>query len=122
MKAIKLTSSGSERERLKLKCMKALARAEEIKQLETWNIPANQNEVGKRHDLTAPLSDRTLPTREQVILLESSRLNGFIFSPWTSEPGEELFKPIEGSGFFMYDSLVIRSDFLILTLTAIHQI
>jgi calpain-7 len=104
MKAIKLAGSGLERERLKSKCMEVLGRAEEIKQVETWIMPADQNEQEERvHDLKAPLSDRVLPTREQVILLESSKLNGFIFSPWTSEPGEELFQLMEGNSSFLYD-------------------
>jgi calpain-7 len=108
MKAIKLASGGLERERLKSKCMKVLARAEEIKQLETWRVPANQNSrAGMVHDLNAPLSDRRLPTREQVILLESSKLHGFIFSPWNSEPGEEFFQSIEGNKSFLYDSSVL---------------
>jgi calpain-7 len=108
MKAIKLASSGLERERLKSKCMKALTRAEEIKQVETWKVPVNQNEqAGRMRDLYAPLSDRTLPTREQVILLRSSTVHGFIFNPWTSEPEEELFLPMEGNGSFLYDSSIL---------------
>jgi calpain-7 len=111
MKAIKLASTGSERERLKSKCMKVLARAEEIKQVETWDFPVKQkSQAGARHDLNAPFSDRALPTREQVILLESSKLHGFVFPPWTSEPEEELFQATGCSGSFLYDfSILINS-------------
>lgn len=122
MKAIKLASGASEKERLRSKCMKVLARAEEIKQVETWRIPENLDKrAGSIRTLTAPLSDRTLPTREQVILLESSKLHGFIFSPWTAEPEEELFQPMEGNESFLYDSFISRSYFLILTFIETRQ-
>jgi calpain-7 len=103
MKAIKLASSGSERERLKSKCMKVLARAEEIKQVQTWDVPVEQkSQAGMSHELNAPLSGRALPTREQVILLESSKLHGFVFPPWTSEPEGEFFQATGCNGFFLY--------------------
>ena len=107
MKAIKLASTGSERERLKSKCMKVLARAEEIKQVESWVIQKSQ--AGTSHDLNAPFSNRTLPTREQVILLESSNLHGFIFSPWTSEPEEE-FQATGCNGSFLYDLSILINN------------
>jgi calpain-7 len=107
MKAIKLANSGSERERLKSKCMKVLARAEEIKQVETWGVSIKQKgRAGMSYDLNAPLSNRTLSTREQVILLESSKLHGFVFTPWTSEPEEILFQAIGCNGSFLYDSSI----------------
>ena len=111
MKAIKLASTGFERERLKSKCMKVLARAEEIKQVETWDVPVKQkSQAGPSHDMSAPFSNRALPTREQVILLESSKLHGFVFSPWTSEPEEELFQDMGCNGSFLYDlSILIKN-------------
>lgn len=93
MKAIKLASGESDRERLKLKCMKLLARAEEIKKIEDWSMSGCPREQPPTEEpLRAPLSTRTLSTREQMILLESSRLNGSIFPPWTFNPGDDLFR------------------------------
>ncbi len=112
MKAIKLASSASERERLKSECMKVLARAEEIKQVETWDEPQKQkSQTRTSHELNAPLSHRVLTTREQVILLESSKLHGFVFSPWTSEPDEELFQAIGCNGYFLYDLPILIHNF-----------
>lgn len=108
MKAIKLASDGSERERLKSRCMKILARAEEIKQVETWDILVKQKgQAGASYDLNVPFSNRALSTREQVILLESSKLHGFVFSPWTSEPEEELFQAMGCNGSFLYDFSIL---------------
>jgi calpain-7 len=107
MKAIKLANSGSERERLQSKCMKVLARAEEIKQVETWGVSIKQkSQAGMSYDLNTPLSNRTLSTREQVILLESSKLHGFVFTPWTSEPEEKLFQAVGCNGSFLYGSSI----------------
>ena len=111
MKAIKLASTGSERERLKSKCMKVLARAEEIKQAENWDLPLKQKiEARTSHDMNAPFSNRALSTREQVILLESSKLHGFVFSPWTSEPEEELFQDTGCSGSFLYGLSILMGN------------
>ncbi|KAL9099158.1 MAG: hypothetical protein Q9163_005302 [Psora crenata] len=37
-------------------------------------------------DLREPQSKRDLSTREKIIILENSKLNGCIFAPWTTEP------------------------------------
>jgi calpain-7 len=113
MKAIKLASSRTERERLKSRCMKVLARAEEIKKLETWAVPLeHMNHTGMNQALKAPLSNRTLTTREQIILLESSKLHGFVFSPWISEPEEELFQALGCNEPFLYGSSTLINSVL----------
>ena len=100
MKAVKLASSASERERLKLKCMKLLARAEEIKMIEDWGMSGSSHESPSEKPLRAPLSTRTLSTKEQMILLEGSKLNGSVFPPWISEPGDQLFRRMaDGAGY-----------------------
>ena len=43
-----------------------------------------------------------LSTKEQVILLKSSRLNGFIFPPWTSPVDLDDFTLKKGEEQFMY--------------------
>lgn len=102
MKAIKLASGESDRERLKLNCMKLLARAEEIKKIEDWSMSGYPREQPPtKKPLRAPLSTRTLSTREQVILLESSRLNGSVFPPWTFEPGDDLFSSMTDETLYL---------------------
>jgi calpain-7 len=103
MKAIKLASSAAERDKLKAKCMRVLARAEEIKQMKSWSLPVSQGGMvtgGGR--LKAPSSLRALSTREEVILLESSKLHGFIFPPWQSDPTEEIFDLVGNGEFYTY--------------------
>ncbi|OAF58125.1 cysteine protease [Pseudogymnoascus destructans] len=87
MKAIKLANNSSERARLKEKGMNILARAEEIEKIEQWQ-PAisHTGAVITPSEISGmPQSRRQLSTREEVILLEGSKLHGLIFPPWRSE-------------------------------------
>jgi calpain-7 len=103
MKAIKLASSAAERDKLKAKCMRVLARAEEIKQMKNWSLPVNQDGMVTRgRRLKTPSSLRALSTREEVILLESSKLHGFIFPPWQSDPTEEFFDMVGNGEYYTY--------------------
>lgn len=45
---------------------------------------------------------RPLTTREKIILLEGSRLHGFVFPPWTSPPSPSEFEPSCGESLFLY--------------------
>lgn len=85
MKATKLASSDQERARLRGKCKKLLVKAEEIKAANTW-APAARSEP-----LKVPCSERAITRREEVILLEGSKLHGFIFPPWKSDPEDSVF-------------------------------
>ncbi|KFY11616.1 hypothetical protein V492_04361, partial [Pseudogymnoascus sp. VKM F-4246] len=98
MKAIKLATSSTERARLKEKCLNILARAEEIKKIEQWQpTMSHTGPVIMSSDTPkAPVSRRQLPTREEVILLEGSKLHGLIFPPWVSEPDEQEFAAPNG--------------------------
>ncbi|KFX85734.1 hypothetical protein V490_09442, partial [Pseudogymnoascus sp. VKM F-3557] len=93
MKAIKLANSSTERARLKEKCLNILAKAEEIKKIEQWQPQTgNTSTVRTPSEITrVPQSRRQLSTREEVILLEGSKLHGLIFPPWKSEPDEQEF-------------------------------
>jgi calpain-7 len=105
MKAFKLSSRESERVRLKGQCSKVLAIAEKIKQQNSWTVTSNgKKEKGPSPKiLKAPVSQRKLTTREEVIILESSKLHGFIFPPWTSDPQADSFcKEGKGEAQFMY--------------------
>ena len=103
MKAIKLSSSETERSRLKTQCQKVLAKAEEIKLREHWNWnpsnPQTSRELPKT--LKAPQSQRHLTTREEVILLEGSKLHGFVFPPWKSDPSPDAFERADDEAMFV---------------------
>jgi calpain-7 len=86
MKITKLASTDVERTRLRGKCKQLLSRAEEIKQSAQWTPVVNKEVL-----LKASVSGRQISRREEVILLEGSKLHGFIFPPWTNEPDESLF-------------------------------
>jgi calpain-7 len=97
MKAIKLASSESEKTRLKTKCMRLLARAEEIKQQKVWMLPVEERDNQQNGKvMEVLLSTRTLCTREKVILLEGSKLHGLVFPQWTSAPSGVLFDSTDG--------------------------
>lgn len=75
-----------EKARINRKCKALMLKAEEIKKSTTWPIkPASIF-------LKAPVSERTLSKHEEIILLEGSRLHGFIFPRWTSEPDDTIFE------------------------------
>jgi hypothetical protein len=103
MKAIKLASTGPERERLKSKCIEVLARAEEIKRVEIWSGRVEQTEQWRSKILLrAPVSDRELSTREEVIVLEGSKLHGLTFPPWILEPSDQLFQSTTHENLYVY--------------------
>lgn len=105
MKAIKLATTQSERGRLKQRCMSALARAEEIKKIKQWppSVGNANLTVLSPQPLKAPYSSRGLSTREEVILLEGSKLHGLLFPPWNIEPSDAEFKDFDGH-FYTYVS------------------
>ena len=86
MKAVKLAASDQERAKLRSKCKQLLSRAEEIKKSETWTP-----QKSKANPLKAPSSERAVTKAEQIILLEGSKLHGFIFPPWEDDPDESNF-------------------------------
>lgn len=52
--------------------------------------------------LKEPISTRKLATREQIILLEGSKLHGFAFWPWKSDPPATEFELRPGEHLFLY--------------------
>ncbi|KAJ5688618.1 Peptidase C2 calpain domain III [Penicillium macrosclerotiorum] len=82
MKALRLASS-DDKKQLDSKCKELLTRAERIKTAADWQSVARQNTI---ISLRAPTSKRKLTTREQIIVLEGAKLNGFIFPPWQRPP------------------------------------
>jgi hypothetical protein len=86
MKAVRLASSEQERTRLCSKCKQLLVRAEAIKKCDTWSPVMTT----KAH-LIGPSSKRSISTTEKIILLEGSKLQGFVFPPWHADPDESTF-------------------------------
>jgi calpain-7 len=87
MTATKHASSDRERARLRSKCQQLTLRAESIKQSASW-APLQSKEIS----LKAPVSQRAISKREEIILLEGSKLHGFIFPQWTSDPDDAAFE------------------------------
>ncbi|RDW83169.1 hypothetical protein BP5796_04660 [Coleophoma crateriformis] len=85
MKAAKLAAGDQERSRLRKKCKELLKKAEDIKASQSWTPTTGQE------TLLVPASQRAITRREEVILLEGSKLHGFIFPPWKSDPDDTTF-------------------------------
>lgn len=104
MKATKSASKAQDKARLQAKCMELVTRAEDIKTASQWPLP--------------PVSKRAITRTEEIILLEGSKLHGFIFPQWMSDPQDSVFEEAtNGSLIYMYlTSLLI--DIRILTVAA----
>ncbi|KAH9222893.1 hypothetical protein DL95DRAFT_354002 [Leptodontidium sp. 2 PMI_412] len=95
MKATGLASNDRAKARLRGKCKELLSRAEQIKKADVWTP------VKKDISLKAPVSQRAISRREEVILLEGSKLHGFIFPPWSSDPDDAIFEEdFNGSPYY----------------------
>lgn len=101
MKALKLASSLKEKQTLDAKCKELLAKAEQIKDAKVWK-PARLNSKNLVPPLKEPKSTRKLSTREEIILLEGAKLNGFLFPPWTAAPNPNEFELEHGEPKFVY--------------------
>jgi calpain-7 len=95
MRALQLTNIPEEKARLDVKCKELLTKAERIKGTRSWRPIAHQ-----LIKLNEPQSSRNLSNREQIILLESAKVNGFIFPPWTCPPEKADFDLKEGEPEF----------------------
>ncbi|PYH89250.1 cytosolic Ca2+-dependent cysteine protease [Aspergillus ellipticus CBS 707.79] len=97
MKALSLATTPIDRQSLDAKCKDWLTRAEKIKEAKDWQAVIRVHERSLLSRL--PKSTRKLTTREEIILLESAKLNGFIFPPWQSVPSPEDFQQDEQGPF-----------------------
>ncbi|KAL2863903.1 calpain-like protease PalBory [Aspergillus lucknowensis] len=99
MKALSLAISSKDRNVLDAKCKEWLTRAEKIKEAEDWRSAAHSRD--NRSTSWTLVSTRQLTTREEIIILEGAKLNGFIFPPWKVEPEiEEFNKGADGEELF----------------------
>lgn len=95
MRALRLAPA-DDRKRFDTKCKEALGRAEQIKSAAEWRSVARQRPVSK---LRPPTSKRKLTTREEIIILEGAKLNGFIFPPWNRQPSPADFVASDSQRF-----------------------
>ncbi|KAL4887728.1 hypothetical protein BJY04DRAFT_176497 [Aspergillus karnatakaensis] len=98
MKALSLASSSKDKNLLNAKCDEWFARAENIKKAEDWRSAAHFRD--RYYVPQVPASTRALTIREEIIILEGAKLNGFKFPPWKSDPSPEEFEKGAGDGLF----------------------
>ncbi|KKK23966.1 hypothetical protein ARAM_005369 [Aspergillus rambellii] len=99
MKALTLTTVQKDKLTLDAKCKEWLTRAEKIKEAKDWRSAAHIHD-NRSSGSRSPISTRKLTTREEIILLEGAKLNGFIFPPWNDVPKPDEFKRADEDGLF----------------------
>lgn len=112
MCALRTTTDENEKVRLDKQSRILLERAERIKTPTNpelhdgdWDQDTLKQALtppGLLRKLREPLSSRKPSTREEIILLEGSRLNGFVFPPWKSGPEPSEFELKDGHDLFRY--------------------
>ncbi|KAL9107885.1 MAG: hypothetical protein Q9227_007303 [Pyrenula ochraceoflavens] len=107
LRALKLETDPEKRKILDSACKKHLGRAERLRASRLQD--ARTRSPTPRESLvsdakTRPqrhVSKRLLSTREKIILLEGSKLNGFTFPPWEKPPEREEFELMDGQKPFV---------------------
>ena len=95
MRALRLAPS-EDKNHLDSKCKELLTRAENIKAATDWQSAARPKAIPV---LRPPTSRRKLTTREEIIILEGAKLNGYIFPPWDRPPAPVEFAARDGQPF-----------------------
>lgn len=90
LQALKLADNRTDRARLRAKCKELLTRSEQLR-----------GDGAHQLDREKPISKRTLTTREKIILVEGSKLNGFKFPIWESAPEPAEFELSDGEEQFV---------------------
>ena len=101
MKALKLATTTKDKQSLDAKCKELLTKAESIKDTRGWRAgrAGDENIRSMRQPV---VSTRKLTTREEIILLEGAKLNGFIFPPYNRPPHSDEFELEDGGQPFTY--------------------
>ncbi|WEW58744.1 cysteine protease [Emydomyces testavorans] len=108
LSALRLATDPKEKKSLDAKCKEYITRAEGIKHSkESSPEPSNRNTKGAVRPRREPVSTRTLSNREQIILLENSKLNGAVFPPWSAQPDSEEFE-LDEEGELFTDSSELK--------------
>ena len=90
LQALKLADNRTDRARLSAKCKELLSRSEQLR-----------GDGPQPTDPEQPVSKRLLTTREKIILVEGSKLNGFKFPIWEKAPDPAHFELQEGQEQFV---------------------
>jgi calpain-7 len=96
--ALRLAAKPQDKTRLDAKVNGLLAQAERLKHGRDAKPTATQ--APRKENLKEPVSTRSLTTRENIIILEGSKLNGFIFKPWPGPPSQDEFTHRDGENLF----------------------
>ncbi|KAJ5574500.1 hypothetical protein N7450_008399 [Penicillium hetheringtonii] len=96
MRALRLAPSDDKRQ-LDSKCKELLTRAEAIKSATDWQSAARSK---PSPGLQPQKSTRKLTTREEIIILEGAKLNGFVFPPWSQPPAPTEFVTYDNDAIF----------------------
>lgn len=101
LQSLKLVDNQDDKKRLDKKTRELLSRAEALKN--SQDLPSAKKQVPEPSRIKYPASIRPLTRREQIILLEGSKLNGAIFKPWAKAPLDEEFILTDGKELFVDD-------------------
>lgn len=102
MQALRLTDHAAEKRRLDAKTKELIAKAERLKKVGD-NEGQSAPSAAARSRAQPPLPTRKLTTRENIILLEGSKLNGAVFKPWTTPPSVDEFLLNDGQELWTDD-------------------
>lgn len=91
------TNNGPRKKQLNHECQQLLGKAEKIKA----GVTAVEGCKTMVNNLVEPTPSRHLSTREQIILLKGSKVNGVVFPPWDSAPSAKEFELLECESLFM---------------------
>lgn len=92
MKALQIAGNPEDSTRLNAKFNELVSKADHLKSCQELSV--------KRSINVYPVSMRKLTTRENIILLEGSKLNGFVFKPWERSPLQDEFELKKGDDLF----------------------
>ena len=98
MRQLKRAKTEDEKMTLDRKCRLLIERAESLKIVKSKPTDTHKTIL----KLQEPRSDRVLSTREEIILLEGSRLYGSVFLPWKDKPSDSEFDLKPGELQFEY--------------------
>lgn len=115
MRALNLVNDPNEKAKYSTRAQQLMRQAEQIKQSGEWrrSAPSIPTQPPLAKDqvrlLKEPVNSRKLPTKEQILLLKASYLNGVRFPPWDGPPSDSEFVWKPGEDLFTYVSFVFRS-------------
>lgn len=116
MKALSIASDPSNRKWLDARTSLLITYAEKLKavgDVDNASIPSLAADLAAaRAARPVPTSTRKHSTREQIIILEGSKLSGSIFRPWMEDPSENDFSLNTDSMLFEDDSPFSLSDMM----------